>query len=84
MALVLNHQTKAEFLARLRTEYLVSTGMKTCKIARWIIDALNAGNITVAECRTAWGASPPQWSAINGRMDTQAASYSTVTTAVGE
>jgi hypothetical protein len=46
---------------------------------------LNDASITVVQMRTAWGGIPTnQWNAINGRMDTFAASITAVDSAVGE
>lgn len=77
-------QTVDELLAKVRARYLISTGMDTCRIARWIVDRLDDSSITVVQCRTAWGASPVEWNTINGTMDVYRAAINSVEVAVGE
>lgn len=75
----------SELLIKVRTRYLVSVGEETCRIARWVVDRLNDGSITVVQMRAAFGGiSANEWNAINGRMDTFAASITSIDSAVGE
>lgn len=80
---VLVHCTETEILERIRDLYQQSMGYETCRIARWIIDRLNAAAFTVAAIRAVWGMSPPQWNSFNGILDVNAASYTSVETANG-
>lgn len=80
----LRFQTVPDLLLKIRQDYLESTGEETCRIAKWIVDRLDDATITVPQCQTAWGASPAEWSAINGTMDTYAAAIVSVESAVGE
>ena len=77
-------QTVDEELLKIRERYLGSKGNETCIIARWIVNRLNDGSVTVVQMRTAFNVSAAQWNAINGRMDTFANSLISVETAVGE
>ena len=77
-------QTVDEELLKIRERYLESTGVETCKIARWIVDRLNDASVTVVQMRTAFKATPAQWNSINGRMDTFANSLTSVENSVGE
>lgn len=78
-------QTEDELLLKVRTRYLPSKGEETCRIAKWIVDRLNDGSVTVVQMRTAWGGIPTNtWNSINGRMDTYAAAIVSVDNAVGE
>ena len=77
-------QTIEEFLLKVRERYGKSNGIETCRIARWIVDRLNDGSVTVVQMRTAFGVTPAQWNSINGRMDTFANSLTSVESAVGE
>jgi hypothetical protein len=77
-------QTVAEELLQIRERYLKSKGEETCKIARWIVDRLDDGSVTVVQMRTAFNVTPAQWNSINGRMDTFSAAITSVETAVGE
>lgn len=80
----LRFQTVPELLLQIRQDYLTATGRNACIIAKWIVDRLDDATITPAQCQTAWGASPAEWSAINGTMDTYAAAIVSVDGAVGE
>lgn len=77
-------QTIDEFLAKVRERYGSSKGIETCQIARWIVNRLNDGSVTVVQMRTAFSVSPSQWNSINGRMDTFANALTSVENAVGE
>lgn len=78
-------QTEDQLLLEVRARYLPSKGEETCRIAKWIVDRLNDGSVTVVQMRTAWGGIAPNvWSAINGRMDTFANAIVSVDNAVGE
>jgi len=77
-------QMENELLAKVRVRYFASTGEQTCRIARWIVNRLNDGSVTVVQRRTAFNVSAGQWNAINGRMDTFAVAIGSVDTAVGE
>jgi len=77
-------QTVSDFLLKVRARYLASKGEETCRIARWIVDRLNDGSVTVVQIRAAFGVSAAGWNAINGRMDTFAAALDSVNAAVGE
>lgn len=77
-------QTVGEELLKIRERYLKSTGIETCRIARWIVDRLNDGSVTVVQMRTAFNVTPAQWNSINGRMDNFSASLTSVENAVGE
>jgi len=79
------YQTPDEFLLKVRLRYLTSKGEETCRIARWIVDRLNDGSITVGQMKITFGGIPTNtWNSINGRMDTFANSISSVDSAVGE
>ena len=42
MALVLNHQTKAQFAARLRARFKAADKAEACRIAAWVLDHIEA------------------------------------------
>lgn len=78
-------QTISEELEKIRERYEKSKGAETCRIARWIVDRLDDGSVTVVQMRLAFGGiSTAQWNAINGRMDTFSAAITSVESAVGE
>lgn len=78
-------QTVDAMLLKVRQRYLTSKGEETCRIARWIVDRLNDGSVTVVQMRTAFGGIPTNtWNSINGRMDTFGNAITSVDSAVGE
>lgn len=77
-------QTVPEELLKIKERYSKSNGIETCRIARWVVNRLNDGSVTVVQMRTAFGVTPAQWNSINGRMDTFANSLTSIETAVGE
>jgi len=61
MALNLQHQTAAELAAKIRTRFRDSSREEAARIAYWLIERINAGDITDAQCESAFGVSPAQW-----------------------
>lgn len=61
MALNLNHQTPTQFAARLRERWRNSSREECCRIAWWIIERLNAGDVTDTQLRNAFGLTVTQW-----------------------
>lgn len=84
MALLLKHQTVAQFVARVRESYRSRDRDKLVKIARWILAALNRGDITDANCRAAFGLNTTQWNNLKAKMTTLVNASNTIQGAVGE
>lgn len=84
MALLLKHQTVQQFTARAREAYRNREREELVKIARWILAALNRGDITDAQCRTAFGLNTTQWNALKTKMTSLVNSANTILSAVGE
>lgn len=53
--IALKHQTKAQFVARLRERYRTAKAGELAVLATWLVNHLDAGDITIAEIRTAFG-----------------------------
>lgn len=49
------HQTPDQFLARFRERYRVSSGEEAARLAAWLADRLDAGDVTDAQLRVAFG-----------------------------
>lgn len=62
MALNLRHQTVAQFAARLRERYRNASRDEAARIAHWLLEKINAGDITDAQCASAFGVTVGQWS----------------------
>ena len=84
MALLLKHQTVQQFVARVREAYRNREREELVKIARWILAALNRGDITDAQCRTAFGLNTTQWNAAKTKMTNMVNASNTIQGAVGE
>lgn len=77
-------QTGAQFLARLREKYRASDRERCAKIARWIVRRLDAGHVTQAQLRNAFGLSVAEWNAVEARLRDLATKLDAVEQAVGE
>lgn len=84
MALSLKHQTAAQFAARFREAYRNASREQAAKMAWWLIEKINAGDLTDNQCRTAFGLSVAKWGTVKTRMTTLHDQYAAVKTARGE
>lgn len=84
MALVLNHQTKAQFLTRLRERHASASGDEAARLSARLADWIDAGDITDAQARAAFALTVAQWSAAKARMTTLRTHYAAVLAARGE
>ena len=84
MALLLKHQTAEQFIARLREAYRNSERERLVLIAKWLLARIQAGDVTDAQCRTAFGLNVTQWNALKTRMQTAVTAYNAIQAAQGE
>jgi hypothetical protein len=84
MALLLKHQTASEFISRFRAAYRNAERERLVVMARWVLASIAAGDITDAQCRTAFGLSTTQWNALKTKMQNFVTAHNTVLSAVGE
>lgn len=84
MALILKHQTAQDFIARVRAAYREGDPHTLVKIARFILARIQAGDITDAQCRAAFGLNVTQWNALKTKMQNLITADTAVSTAVGE
>ena len=84
MALILKHQTAEAFIARVRAAYREGNSEQIVKIARFLIARVQAGDVTDAQLRTAFGLNTTQWSALKTRMQSLITADNAVRSAVGE
>ena len=69
MALDLTHQTAAQFVARFRQTYRRASFIRAARMAHWLYDRYQAGDVTVAQIRTAFGlTTDPEWIAFRDRV----------------
>jgi hypothetical protein len=84
MALILKHQTAADFIARFREAYRNADRDRLVQLARFVLARIAAGDITDAQCRTAFGLNTTQWNALKTKMQNYVTAANTVQSAVGE
>ncbi len=84
MALLLKHQTAEAFIARVRQAYRDGDSERIIKIARFIIARIQAGDLTDAQCRTAFGLNTTQWNNLKTKMQNWITADNAVKSAVGE
>jgi hypothetical protein len=61
MALNLQHQTKVQYLRRLREMYRSAKRLDCCRLASRILGHLESGDCTVTQMQTAWNMSAAEW-----------------------
>ena len=84
MALNLKHQTAAQFAARLRERYRNASREECARIATWILNRIEAGDITDAQVRTAFGLTVTQYNNLKTRMTNLRTNWLAVQAAAGE
>jgi len=84
MALLLKHQTAEAFVTRLRAAYRDADNGRLVQIARFIIARIQAGDITDAQCRAAFGLNSSQWNTLKTKMQNLITADNIVNSAVGE
>lgn len=84
MALLLKHQTAEAFVQKVRAAYRNSDSGRLVQIARFIIARVQAGDITEAQCRTAFGLNTTQWNTLKTKMQNLIAADDAVKFVVGE
>lgn len=61
MALALRHQTKVQFLRRLRERYRAAERLEACRLAARMLELLDAGDVTEAQMLNAWNMTLDEW-----------------------
>ena len=72
MPLDLKHQTKVQYLQRLRRDYRAAVKMEACRLAHRILKHLSDGDVTQAQMQTAWGMTAGEWAAKAATMQPRA------------
>lgn len=84
MALLLKHQTVGDFIARLREAYRDSQGERTVQLARFIVARVDAGDLTDAELREAFGKTVSQWNTMKTKLRGLQNARNQILSAIGE
>ena len=84
MALLLKHQTAAQFIARFREAYRNADRERLVQLARFILARIAAGDITDAQCRNAFNLTAAQWTNLKTKMQNWVTAHNSIQSAVGE
>ena len=84
MALILKHQTVEAFVARVRAAYRDGNSEALVLISRFLIAAVQAGDITEAQIRSAFGLNVTQWNAVKAEMQALINADNLIKSAVGK
>lgn len=84
MALILKHQTVETFVSRVRAAYRDGQSETLVKIARFILARIQAGDITDAQCRAAFGLNVTQWNNLKTKMQNLVTANNSIASAIGE
>ena len=84
MALNLNHQTLAQFAARLRERYRTSGKVETARIAKWVLDHIEAGDFTDTQVRNTFGLTVGQYTTLKAKWTDMRTAYNAMLAAQGE
>jgi len=81
---VLRFQATAEFVQRLREAFRTRNREILCRLARWILNRINAGDLTDTQVRNAFGLTNPQYNTLKTKMTALRDALTSVENAVGE
>ena len=84
MALLLKHQTAAQFVSRFREAFRNSERERCVQLAKFVISRIQAGDLTDAQVRTAFGLTVTQWNNLKTKMNNWITAHNTLQAAVGE
>ena len=63
MAFSPRHQTKVQYLRRLRERYRGAAKMDACRLANRMLRHLSDGDVTLAQMQNAWNMTAQEWTA---------------------
>lgn len=84
MALDLQHATKAQLVARFRERFANATRLDVWRMAAFIRNLIDEGEVTALQVRTAFGLTVGQFAALSARIDGHRTNYYALKDAVGE
>lgn len=81
---VLVEMTASQLAARVRERYRAADRDEACRLAYWLTQRITAGQITDAQCRTAFGVTNTQWTNFKAnKLTPQANAWAAVLAATG-
>jgi hypothetical protein len=82
--LTLKYVTKADLGNYFRAAYQAATREEACRLAKWLLDHIDAGDFTDAQVQAFFGLTTMQYNAMKARASTMRDNYNTMLSAVGE
>lgn len=82
--LTVQQQTAAQFATRLREYYRSSSQIECARVATWILNHIDAGDVTDAQVRTAFGLTVNQYTTLKTKMTDLRTAYNAALAAQGE
>ena len=76
--------TKSQFVAWLRNQYKYASGETVAMIATWLMNRIDAGDITDSECETAFGLTATQWNTVKTKLTNYRTQWLSIQAAVGQ
>jgi hypothetical protein len=81
----LSYQTAAQFATRWRQAYFGSSYERSCRLSWWMIERINAGDVTDAQLQNAFGLTATQYNTIKtGFLIPQHDAYAQMLTSTGQ
>ncbi|MHB1098727.1 MAG: hypothetical protein ACYCZR_04155 [Burkholderiales bacterium] len=84
MALILKHQTAAQFIARFREAYRSADKERLAQLCKWLLARIAAGDITDTQARNTFGLNVQQWNNKKTLLEDLVAKYDAVQAAQGD
>lgn len=82
--LTLKYTTKAQLGNTFRARYQVATKDEACRLAKWLLDHIDAGDFTDAQVQGFFGLTAGQYTSMKARASAMRDTYNAVLAAVGE
>lgn len=82
--LTLRYVTKAQLGNYFRDAYKVASKEEACRLAKWMLDHIDAGDVTDAQVQNFFGYTTPQYNALKTKFSAQRDAYNAMLAAVGE
>lgn len=84
MALILKHQSIQDFIQRFREAFRNSERDRCIQLGRFILARIQAGDLTDAQVRAAFGLSTTQWNNLKTKMANRITADNLIKSSVGE
>lgn len=75
MAFNPRHQTKLQYLRRLRERYRAAQGREACRLAARMLKHLADGDVSLAQMQNAWNMTAPEWTVKAALLQVKAARW---------